>query len=208
VLYLTRPVAESRLLLSRFPKLCELIVDKTNEESLLLMLGQVGKQLQKLRFGIFGTPEDMRNGEVFLDRVLAACPNLSELSSSTSVSPRCHMSQLQPDTLINLRTLVIKTFCLCHLQSGLLQDFLRLAPNLRFVRLVKASVDSRELGQLAELLKERKDSWIVDVQEVVRDQHTLPQWADEYMKGHFPVAEFNEPGQDLMIEMYVDWSEV
>jgi hypothetical protein len=207
VLYLTNPMDESRLLSSRFPKLIELVMDRTNEETLLLVLGQVGKQLQKLRFGIYGNVAEMKNGEVHLDRVLAACPILSELSTSTNVSPRCDVSELRLDTLIHLHTLVIKTLCLCHLQSGLLQDFLRLAPNLRFVRLVKASVDSRELGQLSEVLKQR-NSWSVEVIEVARKKSILPQWADVYMKGHFPVAQFDEPGQDLMIQMCVDWSEV
>ena len=208
VLYLTKPVDESRLLPSRFPKLHELVIDRTNEETLLLVLGQVGKQLQKLRFGIYGNVAEMNNGEVHLDRVLAACPNLSELSSSTKISPRCDVLKLRPDTLISLHTLVLKTFCLCHLQSGLLQDFLRLAPNLRSVKLVKATVASKEMGQLADLLKKR-NSWNVRVCEVARDASDLPQWADVYMKDHFPVAHFDaEPSENLMIEIFVDWSEV
>lgn len=203
VLYLTRPHQnEARLLSSRFPKLTDLTVDQTNEQMLMLILKQVGKQLQVLRFGIYGNMEQMMAGEVHLDRVLDACPNLLELSSSTNVRPRCEVSQLREKNLMKLRSVVIKTLCKCHLPAGFLQQMLSLAPNLRFVKLVRATVSSKELGELAALLKQR-NSWSFEVVEVDR-RKKLPQWSELFMNEHFPVAAFVEPSQHLFIQMNVD----
>jgi hypothetical protein len=92
------------LFAGRSPKLSELHLHETDEDTLLLVLGHVGQQLRALRFCVFGGMRNLLSDGLPLDRVLNACPNLSVLDTNTTMSPLC-VSQLQPDTLQHLQTL-------------------------------------------------------------------------------------------------------
>jgi hypothetical protein len=141
----------SPLFAGRLPKLSELCLDRTDVHTLLLVLGHVGRQLQMLDVQI-------RDGGVHLqlDRVLENCPNLYKLKVNSTKFDVVRVSQLQPDTLQQLQTLHLE---LCysevvgHLQSGLLLQVLRLAPDLRSINLsgyMLLDEDLREWAQLAE----------------------------------------------------------
>jgi hypothetical protein len=135
------------------PKLSELYLHETDNETLLLVLGHVGQQLRALRFCVFDGMGQLFGDKVRLDRVLDACPNLSVLDVSTSMSPRS-VSQLRPDTLQHLQTLQIYFSYSDYMQEGLMLQFLRLAPQLQSIDLSSVMLLDEDLKAWAELAKE------------------------------------------------------
>jgi hypothetical protein len=73
---------------------------------------------------------DVASGQAMLD----SCPYLSELSVITTASV-LSSSELRPDTLGRLQTLVLYFLNLDFMQSGLLLQVLRLASQLHYVHL-------------------------------------------------------------------------
>jgi hypothetical protein len=129
----------------RFPKLIELNwIVTSNEDYLMVVLGHLGLQLQTLRFRIF------RGGTLHLDRVLGACPQLSQLEISTNARV-LGSAELGPDTLSRLQTLSLTS---SRIEPGLLLQILRLASHLRSVNLKVEKLDAQELREWAELAKE------------------------------------------------------
>ena len=128
------------------PKLSELYLKDTDQDNLLVVLGHVGRQLKKLHVSIMCVGVHLK-----LDRVMGACPNLSELKVSTD-SNQLDGSQLQLDTLKHLESV---TFELSEredfLQPGLLLQFLRKAPQLRSVNVTNFNIHHQDLKEWAEL---------------------------------------------------------
>jgi hypothetical protein len=135
------------------PKLSELYLHETDEDTLLLVLGHVGRQLQALRFCVFDGMGQLFDDKVRLDRVLDACPNLSVLDANTSLSPRS-VSQLRPDTLQHLQTLQMYFSYSDYMQEGLMLQFLRMAPQLKSIDLSSVMLLNEDLKAWAELAKE------------------------------------------------------
>jgi hypothetical protein len=135
------------------PKLSELHLHETDEDTLLQVLGHVGQQLQALRFCVFDGMGQMFGGGLQLDRVLNACPNLFVLDVNTSLSPRSR-SQLRPDTLQHLRTLQFYFSYSDFMQEGLMLQILRLAPQLQSINLSSVMLFDEDLRAWAELAKE------------------------------------------------------
>jgi hypothetical protein len=141
------------LFAGRLPKLSELYLHETDEDTLLLVLGHVGQQLRALRFCVFGGMGNLLIDGLQLDRVLHACPNLCVLDANTSMSPQC-VSQLRPDTLQKLQTLQLYFSYSDYLQEGLILQFLRLAPQLQTIDLISVMFLDEDLMAWAELAKE------------------------------------------------------
>jgi hypothetical protein len=155
VLYLRKPEVETQLPQGRFPKLSELNMDETNNEKLMCVVGHgVGQYLQTLRISFCRCRSDDELQPLQLDKMLAACPNLSELCVKT-VGLQC-AGRLRPDTLRQLRILRI---C-CHFGKGMAQQgnvpqLLFLAPNLSHVELASDLLSNEDLMQLTELVEQR-----------------------------------------------------
>lgn len=150
VLFLVEPLDGTLLL--NFSNLSELNLRKTDKQNLLLVLGHVGRQLQTLRFNVYFNSAQLDSG-IELDRVLKACPNLSELSCSSTLSPWC-ASELRPDNLRRLRRVSLDTAS-NYVRSGIVLQLLRLAPELRFIRLAWAKLSVEDLRALDELARQR-----------------------------------------------------
>jgi hypothetical protein len=145
-LHVLLSVDNRQLLPGRFPKLTVLNWARPSVEQLMPVLEQVGHQLQTLHF-------DVCRGQLWLDRVLDACPNLSDLSYDTWDSLQSSVA-LQPDTLSRLQTLRLEFYRSSYLEAGLLLQILRLAPQLRSVQLKSVMLPDQDLREWAELAKE------------------------------------------------------
>jgi hypothetical protein len=141
VLELSGSIAMHPWLAGGLPKLSELYVNNMHQDTLMLLLGLVGRQLQMLLVDFEDLPR--------LDLVLAACPTLSQLHVYTKKGPQ-HTSLLQP-----LKHLQAFKFYVSrgYLEPGLLLQILRLAPELRSIELRSVRFDE-DWEALAELAKE------------------------------------------------------
>jgi hypothetical protein len=169
--YQTDPLYELHPLFSGgLPKLSKLYLSETDEDTLLLILGHVGRQLRTLNFSI------LDGGWVQLDRLLHACPNLSMLDISTSLSPQS-TSQLLPDTLKHLRTLRFYLSSSDWMPSGLLLQILQLASQLQSFELDSVMLRDKDLRAWAELAKEgvcmqhlEEVYWYLDSRDLIKQQ--------------------------------------
>jgi hypothetical protein len=128
-----------------FPNLTELIMLSASNQYLMLVLGHVGRQLQKLRC-------NMQDSVLELEKVLDACPNLSKLNLA-GVGFKLPWFKVRPETLRRMRTL--KLSCIFGFVSpGMLCQFLRSAPLLRHFQLETVSLRLEDLNELAELAKQ------------------------------------------------------
>jgi hypothetical protein len=149
VLQLTKYSDDSQLLPGHFPKLSELHWVDSSVESLIVVFGQLGHQLQELRFSF----KYNRWVWLFLDRLLDAFPNLSRLHVNATAVVNC-VSALRPDTLSRLDTLCLSLSMHGSVHSGVLLQILRLAPKLRMLYLNSALPSDEDSKALAELAKE------------------------------------------------------
>jgi hypothetical protein len=125
------------------PKLTELYAGNMDQDTLMPVLGHVGRQLQVLLVDI---PELPR-----LNLVLDACPNLTQLQIYTKKGPQ-HMSQLRPDTLKHVKSVIFHV-SRGYFEPGLLLQYLSLAPELRSIDLRSVGFDE-DWEALAELAEE------------------------------------------------------
>jgi hypothetical protein len=129
------------------PNLTELYLSSAWEEDLMPVLVHVGRQLQVLHLEI--------RPDLELDRLLNACPNLSELKIISDRSLGC-WSECQPDTLKHLKKLVLEIYCghdKDYTMQGLLLQILGLALELQSIdlRLIMLhDEDWKEWAALAE----------------------------------------------------------
>lgn len=131
----------------RFPNLTELYMHDAYVNTLMEVVGHgVGRKLQVLKLNVYGRIK-------CLDRLLEACPVLCELFISASSNPLSE-SPLRPDTLQNLHTLNISCPNSDRMQSGLMIEFFRLAPNLRSVELIIVPMAEEYLQELTEMVKQ------------------------------------------------------
>jgi hypothetical protein len=111
-------------------KLTQLDVVETGNETLMSVVGHFGHQLSTLRFQF-----QTSGGVLQLDRVLTACPKLSELDMD--VVEIQSATDLLPGTLRCLKVLRLRVhhYGDDDVQPGLVLQLLRLAPNLRTIEL-------------------------------------------------------------------------
>jgi hypothetical protein len=207
VFYLTGiPPDGGELSSSQFPKLTELNTYQVRDEyELYFLLGDLGKQLETLRAGIFADSalEQMMYGAPDLGRVLDNCPNLKELLLCSNIGPTGE-SGLRPDTLHKLQTVIFYTSCiLCStFHSKLLQQILLLAPNLRDVKLKSVTLDKEDLKELVELLKQRTTWSILLCEQVIGK---LESGDETFEVRSLPEAAFTDmPRDKMLIEFYLD----
>jgi hypothetical protein len=155
VLVLWDPLQMHQLFAGGLPKLSELHLKKTDEDTLLLVLSHVGRQLRTLKFTVFDDYERNFGRAVLLDRVLHACPNLSELYVKSTEYRAVKASQLQPEALKQLKIVTIKFYdCDTSLAPGLLPQILRLAPELRSINVSGYMLFNEDLMEWAELAEQ------------------------------------------------------
>lgn len=130
-------------LTGRFTKLSKLIIYCMGPDELMRILGHFGRQLQTLRLNLV-------NQAVQLDKVLDACPNLSELELTCSGLKSA--SQLRPDTVRHVQILCIDVSEGC-MQPGLLVQLLKLTPKLRSLKLFYTHLDEDNIQDLTELVE-------------------------------------------------------
>jgi hypothetical protein len=143
VLELCETIAMHPWLFGGLPKLTELYLYNMNQDTLMPVLAQVGRQLQVLLIELIELPR--------LDLVLEACPNLTQLHVYTEMGPR-HTSQLRPDMLKQLKAVKFDAAS-DYLEPGLLFQILSMAPELRSIELGSLRVDE-DWEALAELVEE------------------------------------------------------
>jgi len=145
VLELCRKIAMHPCLVGGSPKLSELYVYKMHQATLMPALGHIGQQLQVLILDLLDLP--------WLDLVLEACPNLTELHIHTFEGGVGYRSQLQADSLKHLQ---IAEFNVTRgpFDSELLMQILRLASKLRSIEVDSITFVFDDWEMLAELAKE------------------------------------------------------
>jgi len=132
---------------SRFPKLTEMSLYFSNVEP-LFNLGLLGHNLRHISVTV--------NAKVELDRLLYACPHLTELTIFCK-----HLdstTDLQPDTLLVLQQFLFvcySTFRNETVQEGLIVEVLRLAPELRVFKMKAVMLGEDELMKFADLAEQR-----------------------------------------------------
>lgn len=145
---------EMPLFPGHFPKLTELNMVDSVGANLMQIIGHgVGQQLLTLRVCFPIEVYRSLGAPLQLDEVLGACPNLSELCMD--VKGVDSATELQPDSLHQLRVLRIYSEKWENLQTGLVMQLLRLAPNLCTVELTSAMLEVEDLEHLAELVEQR-----------------------------------------------------
>jgi hypothetical protein len=143
--HLMEPLEMHPLFAGGLPKLSELHLLQTDKETLLLVLGHVGRQLRSLQFYI-------SSDWVQLDRVLTLCPDLSELHVKSFPNQGLRVSQLLPDTLKKLESVTLGLLQFDdYLQKGLLLQILRLAPELSSLSVSGYLFYDEDLKEWAEL---------------------------------------------------------
>jgi hypothetical protein len=111
-------------------------------------MGLMGHQLKKISIVVIAKVE--------LDRLLNACPHLTELSIICDQLDST--TDLQPDTLLELQQFVLvcdSTFYNETVQEGLVVEVLRLAPELRVFKMNAVMLGEDDLMELAVLAEQR-----------------------------------------------------
>jgi hypothetical protein len=140
------------------PRLAELYLEGANNYTVLkyIVVHGFGQQLQTLRVSVPYYNHSLE--KLPLDEVLAACPNLTELS--VTVRGLESATELRPDTLRCLSILRIEFIpsnenFTRNWQPGLVLQVLRLAPELRCVEICSDMLQTDDLEILKELVEER-----------------------------------------------------